>query len=146
MPRQIHTSSRQRLPLLPMLLMFVSSAAYEQALAETASDRTVAAVEVNAPAPATSVIDPPLPTEIGIAGISTLSEAQAAPALATSVQPAHRIAIGSATERLLTMQSTLPSLRPRYIDGEQANRSYQRYLKSFETSIPEYYETGVSTK
>jgi len=55
-------------------------------------------------------------------------------------------AIGSATEGLLAMQRNAIGARPRPIDGEQASRSYQRYLKSFETSIPEHYGTGLDLK
>ena len=35
---------------------------------------------------------------------------------------------------------------PDGLDGEQASRSYQRYLKSFETTIPEHYESGLNLK
>lgn len=55
-------------------------------------------------------------------------------------------AIGSATEALLALQRDGRAARPRPIDGEQASRSYQRYLKSFETSIPEHYGTGLDLK
>ena len=51
--------------------------------------------------------------------------------------------IGPATERLLDLQRHAQSERPRRIDGELASRSYQRYLKSFETTIPEHYSTGI---
>ncbi|MEQ6474973.1 DUF3613 domain-containing protein [Comamonas sp. wu1-DMT] len=54
--------------------------------------------------------------------------------------------IGSATEHLFSMQRTLAAQRPRPIDGEQASRSYQRYLKSFETTIPEQFEMGLDVK
>ena len=57
-----------------------------------------------------------------------------------------RIDIGSATEALLQAQRTAKSAHPRAIDGEQASRSYQRYLKSFETAIPERFETGLNVK
>jgi len=56
------------------------------------------------------------------------------------------IIIGNATERLLAMQTASPGVDPRAIDGEQASRSYQRYLKSFETKIPERFETGMDVK
>lgn len=56
------------------------------------------------------------------------------------------VAIGRATERLLALQVASPGQHPRTIDGEQANRSYQRYLKSFETKIPERFETGMNVK
>ena len=55
----------------------------------------------------------------------------------------HRIEIGRATDDLLALQRSGAGQRPRPIDGEQASRSYQRYLKSFETTIPEHYSTGI---
>ena len=54
--------------------------------------------------------------------------------------------IGPATERLLDLQRHAQSERPRRIDGELASRSYQRYLKSFETAIPEQFDTGMNLK
>ena len=65
---------------------------------------------------------------------------------AQAARSARRIVIGSATEQLFAMQRDLPAQRPRHIDGEQASLSYQRYLKSFETSIPEKYDTGMDVK
>lgn len=56
------------------------------------------------------------------------------------------IDIGSATEKLLALQRTAQGTHARPIDGEQASRSYQRYLKSFETDIPEQFETGLDVK
>lgn len=56
-----------------------------------------------------------------------------------------RTDIGRATGQLLTLQREATTQNPRLIDGEQASRSYARYLKSFETEIPEFYETGVKT-
>jgi hypothetical protein len=53
--------------------------------------------------------------------------------------------VGSTTRLLLSMQSqgnnagkSLP------IPGQEASASYQRYLKSFEHPIPEFYEAAVS--
>lgn len=57
-----------------------------------------------------------------------------------------RRAIGSATQTLLQMQREGAVLRARPIDGHQAERSYARYLKSFERDIPGHYDSGVSTK
>ena len=57
-----------------------------------------------------------------------------------------RIDIGGATNSLLSLQRASQSPHPRPIDGEQASRSYQRYLKSFETTIPEHYESGLNLK
>lgn len=56
-----------------------------------------------------------------------------------------RTDIGRATQSLLAMQRQAPAHTPRWIDGDQASRSYARYLKSFEREIPEKYETGVKT-
>lgn len=53
--------------------------------------------------------------------------------------------VGPATHALLEMQRQSAGEHPRAIDGEQATRSYQRYLKSFEFPIPEKFETGVDT-
>lgn len=54
-----------------------------------------------------------------------------------------RIEVGRATNDLLALQRGSAGQRQRPIDGEQASRSYQRYLKSFETTIPEHYSTGI---
>ncbi|WP_423458404.1 DUF3613 domain-containing protein [Ottowia sp. VDI28] len=56
------------------------------------------------------------------------------------------IDIGAATGGLFAMQRQSTGVRPRPIDGEQARRSYQRYLKSFETTIPEFFDTGLGVK
>ena len=53
--------------------------------------------------------------------------------------------VGQATGQLLQMQRKAAPQRPRPIDGDQAGRSYQRYLKSFEFAIPEHYSTGIDT-
>lgn len=67
----------------------------------------------------------------------------AAPA-APAVRPATReIEIGRATEALWALQRASRGTHPRPIDGDQASRSYQRYLKSFETQIPEHYNAGL---
>ena len=51
------------------------------------------------------------------------------------------VLIGQETEHLLAMQRGAPAQRNRWIDGDQAGRSYARYLKSFEYPIPEKYES-----
>ncbi|THT99962.1 DUF3613 domain-containing protein [Lampropedia puyangensis] len=56
-----------------------------------------------------------------------------------------RTDIGRATNHLLAAQRAASAEHPRWIEGEQASRSYNRYLKSFETEIPEFYETGIKT-
>ncbi|PMQ06483.1 hypothetical protein DyAD56_05735 [Dyella sp. AD56] len=53
--------------------------------------------------------------------------------------------IGDVTRQLLSMQAQgthAGKLLP--IPGQQASASYQRYLKSFEHPIPEFYEAAVS--
>lgn len=68
------------------------------------------------------------------------------PAQPLRFRPAsERTEIGRATEQLLSAQRQAPAQHPRVIDGDQASRSYARYLKSFEFEIPEAYETGVKT-
>ena len=57
-----------------------------------------------------------------------------------------RLQVGQATEQMLELQRKAAAPRPRPIDGDQASRSYQRYLKSFETTIPEHYDTGLGVK
>lgn len=60
--------------------------------------------------------------------------------------PRPAVVIGQATESLLAKQRAVASAKPRGIDGAQASRSYERYLKSFEHPIPEAFETGVENK
>ena len=57
-----------------------------------------------------------------------------------------RVVIGQETSKLLAMQRSVAAQRARPIDGEQATRSYARYLKSFEHPIPEAFETGTDIK
>ncbi len=106
---------------------------------------TVASANAEAPAPGRGV------ASIEVASALPQSHgADAAPgAAAAPLPPAARsrgIVIGSAPEGLLALQRDAAGARPRPIDGEQASRSYQRYLKSFETSIPEHYSTGLDLK
>lgn len=54
--------------------------------------------------------------------------------------------IGAATDELFAKQRTSAAVRPRMIDGVQASRSYERYLKSFEYVIPEAFDTGTQTQ
>ena len=86
--------------------------------------------------------------------VSTEEEAQT-PATASTSNPVphpatvdygYRSEIGLSTNQLFALQRSAQSARPRHIDGEQASRSYQRYLKSFETAIPEQFETGMNLK
>lgn len=112
-------------PMAALLLGLVGSTAALASADQPAAGRSVASVEVAAA----------LPDRRG-----------AEPAPAALPANARGIVIGSATEGLLALQRNAAGARPRPIDGEQASRSYQRYLKSFETSIPEHYATGLDLK
>jgi len=85
-------------------------------------------------------------TPVADSAVAGVELAPAQPYGSASAPAAGGNAIGSATEGLLNMQRNGSAARPRPIDGEQASRSYQRYLKSFETSIPEHYGTGLDLK
>ncbi|QRF56955.1 DUF3613 domain-containing protein [Variovorax paradoxus] len=56
--------------------------------------------------------------------------------------------VGDATLSLLHWQRSgaIGSTTPRPIPGPVANRSYERYLKSFEHPIPEFFNSTVKTK
>ena len=54
--------------------------------------------------------------------------------------------IGQATDTLLAKQRATVAFKKRSIDGEQAARSYARYLKSFEHPIPLAFEEGIKTQ
>lgn len=137
--------------LLALLLCGFSMTAQAQ-MAETA-DRSVAAVQASAPEALEEAVASTEP-EVAAPSAPSLTATAALPA-STDVRPGtqvpqqfpaqRHITIGSATEQLLAMQRTQAAQRPRPIDGEQASRSYQRYLKSFETTIPEKFETGIDT-
>jgi hypothetical protein len=118
------------LPLLP---------AATRAQQEPLSDRSVVLVEADAaPTQALPSGMPPAP--------QTFTAPAPAPATAAAVAlPVRAIDIGASTEQLLAMQRAARGQRPRPIDGEQASRSYLRYIKSFETVIPEHFSTGVNT-
>ncbi|MDQ0038216.1 hypothetical protein J2W30_006003 [Variovorax boronicumulans] len=55
--------------------------------------------------------------------------------------------VGDATSNLLAWQRSgeVSSTRPRPIEGNVANRSYERYLKSFEYPIPERFSSSVKS-
>lgn len=68
-------------------------------------------------------------------------------AMSTQVPPVQRrVEIGAATQTLLQMQREGQTARARPIDGHQAERSYARYLKSFEHPIPASYDSGIDAK
>ena len=96
------------------------------------------------------------PASRAVANIQITAQEEApAPATASTtnlvphpatVDYGYRSEIGLSTNQLFALQRSAQSARPRHIDGEQASRSYQRYLKSFETAIPEQFETGMNLK
>lgn len=93
-------------------------------------------IPLAAPAPAAAMSTPvSMPTSLSATSIEPIAQ----------TLPTRSLDMGSATEQLLARQRSAPGLRPRPIEGEQAGRSWQRYLKSFETKIPEKYETGIDT-
>lgn len=117
---------------LPLAVLVLGLACGTAAFAEAAlAEAALAEAEAPAPAPGRSV------TSVELAPALPQSHGAARP---------RGIVIGSATEGLLAWQRDAAGARPRPIDGEQASRSYQRYLKSFETPIPEHYSTGLDLK
>ncbi|MDA7418169.1 DUF3613 domain-containing protein [Xenophilus arseniciresistens] len=78
---------------------------------------------------------PPLPSE---------AAAPAAPEPAAA-QPTE---MGSATRHLLALQRSgaAASAVPRPLPGDVAQRSRERYLKSFEHPIPEHFQSSVGGK
>ncbi len=103
-------------PRLQLSLMLLALALAMASGVHAQTDRSVAAVQ--APLPAEEHV-PPQPLRV------------------------RSIDIGSAAQKLWDLQRAAPGVRPRPIDGDQASRSYQRYLKSFEYAIPERYDSGL---
>lgn len=101
----LHFTIHPRLQLSRMLLalaLAMASGVHAQ------TDRSVAAVQAPPPAEEVQHNDvPPQPLRV------------------------RSIDIGSAAQKLWDLQRAAPGVRPRPIDGDQASRSYQRYLKSF---------------
>lgn len=85
-----------------------------------------------------------------VAAQDVQAPAEQGAALATTsaqVAPVKRpTEIGAATLTLLQMQREGQAVRSRPIDGHQAERSYTRYLKSFEHPIPASYDSGMDVK
>ncbi|WP_280811026.1 DUF3613 domain-containing protein [Variovorax boronicumulans] len=68
--------------------------------------------------------------------------------IAEDAEPVYeRLQVGDATQGLLAWQrgGEIASPTPRPIAGEVANRSYERYLKSFEFPIPERMSSIVKS-
>lgn len=116
----LHSTIHPRLQLpLTLLVLAMASGVHAQ------TERSVAAVHAPPPAAATPAAEipqnamPPQPLRV------------------------RSIDIGNAAQTLWDLQRAAPGVRPRPIDGDQASRSYQRYLKSFEYAIPEHYGSGL---
>lgn len=143
--------SRQHTPWLTAIVALIISAAFASAAhaqTDAPPSRAVASVETLA---ITAVEMTAVANVAPDAVTVSTTDALPAPELAREQEqipfsPVRRIDIGSATQDLLALQRASPGVRPRPIDGEQASRSYQRYLKSFETTIPEQYGTGMDLK
>lgn len=85
-------------------------------------------------------------TERSVVAVHAPPPAAATPAAETAQHQPLRVRsidIGNAAQTLWDLQRAAPGVRPRPIDGDQASRSYQRYLKSFEYAIPEHYGSGL---
>lgn len=133
-----------------LLLGMAASAGLACVAARAEASRAVAAVEVD-PAPQTAPPSPNIDNTVRLAPAKPvylpLRTETGKPVVADPEARRKRvIVVGSATERLLALQTASPGVHPRPIDGEQASRSYQRYLKSFETKIPERFDTGLDVK
>ena len=133
-----YSESRSLLPALLLSLAFAST---------SAGAATVTAE------PVTSRAVTPVDARVAVsAGTETSADTHIRPVAEQNARPprrakrVRRIDIGAATGNLLAMQRESVGEYPRFIDGEQAHRSYQRYLKSFETTIPEHYDTGLDIK
>ncbi|MGF6213514.1 DUF3613 domain-containing protein [Comamonas sp. 4034] len=83
-------------------------------------------------------------TEQAASARNTSRTRESSVALSSGYQ--YRSDVGYATDSLLDMQRNALGERARNIDAEQARRSYERYLKSFETEIPEQFDTGLGVK
>lgn len=143
------TSTRRAAALefsLALALLATSSVAMAQeTAAKSASpDARSAANEVRAEAskkPADAPAATPLPTK-PTGGDMTRAEDE----YAYEVE-AEPLQVGDATQGLLAWQRSgeIASPTPRPIAGSVANRSYERYLKSFEFPIPERMSSIVKT-
>ncbi|HEX7865648.1 MAG TPA: DUF3613 domain-containing protein [Variovorax sp.] len=113
---------------LAAALMATAPAAIAQQPAP-AKAQEPAAPPANAPAPAATPVPPQVQEEA-----------------AGAQEPVYeRLQIGDATQSLLAWQRSgeITSATPRTIAGDVANRSYERYLKSFEFPIPERMTSSV---
>ncbi|WP_225783578.1 DUF3613 domain-containing protein [Xenophilus sp. Marseille-Q4582] len=99
-----------------------------------------------APTVAPVVVDAaPLAQSAAPVGASAATAAE--PTAAEPMAPAAP-RVGESTQHLLALQRTgqLASPVPRPLPGEIAQRSRERYLKSFEHPIPERFQSSVGAK
>jgi hypothetical protein len=130
---------------LSSLLALCASVAH----AQPASDpgREVTSVDITQEAPlATHHAQPPAQMQEESRQEQRPENTDSEPAEQFARWPGGPLDVGGATESLLALQRASQGARPRPIDGEQASRSYQRYLKSFEAAIPERFDTGLDVK
>ncbi|MDQ0014254.1 hypothetical protein J2W23_002645 [Variovorax boronicumulans] len=145
------TSTRRtaalELTLFLALLATGSVAVAQETVAKPASpDARSGTNEVRAEAPKKPADAPgatPLPTD-PTAGDMAQAEAEADYVYEVETEP---LQVGDATQGLLAWQRSgeIASPTPRPIAGSVANRSYERYLKSFEFPIPERMSSIVKT-
>lgn len=145
------TSTRRTAALqfsLALALLATSSVATAQeTVAKSAlPDARSAANEVRAEVPKKPADAPaatPLPTKPTV-GDMTQAETEDEYAYEVEAEP---LQVGDATQGLLAWQRSgeIASPTPRPIAGSVANRSYERYLKSFEFPIPERMSSIVKT-
>lgn len=138
-----HLAARWLMPAAA-LVIGVAFAGFAHAQEDQAPSRAVASVEtqLSSAAPGGLDVDSAPTADAAALPAPDLAQNQAQP----QPRKIRRIDIGSATQALWDMQRASPGVLPRPIDGEQASRSYQRYLKSFETTIPEHYGSGLNLK
>ncbi|RYF83143.1 MAG: DUF3613 domain-containing protein [Comamonadaceae bacterium] len=111
--------------------------------ASSMRDNRVAPVVVSSEAgtPAGAQQQAPLP-------VAQADIAQPTTAEAEETQAPYFATVGDATRNLLDLQRSgqiaSPVARP--VPGEIAQRSRERYLKSFEREIPEWFQSSVSEK
>ena len=87
------------------------------------------------------------PEQAALPGANAQEAQKATPEPVASPAPDYP-AVGDATRKLLALQrgGQIASPVPRPVPGEVAQRSRERYLKSFEREIPERFQSSVSQK
>lgn len=130
-----------RLPALGLIVALVTAAPFASAQ-EAKSPAVATATPVPATATATAAANPP--NAQAPAGVQPQGEEDMAEAEEVFYEP---LQVGDATQGLLAWQRSgeIASATPRPIAGAVANRSYERYLKSFEFPIPERMSSIVKS-